>query len=153
MKLNNKGFTIVEVLIVLAIAGAILAAILIAVPALQRNSRNTTLKRSATLLVSSIQEVEAANGGVPPTSWNSNVWKYGSGLTYANQVPSSVSSTITVSTITSLPATFAASNIYIYFSALCSNNTATTTGASASNIAVLYTVETGGINGSGCVQG
>ena len=40
-KKNQSGFTIVEVMIVLAIAGLILAIVFIAVPALQRNSRNT----------------------------------------------------------------------------------------------------------------
>jgi len=53
-KLNNKGFTIVEVLIVLAIAGAILAGILLAVPALQRNSRNTQLKTAANDVLAAI---------------------------------------------------------------------------------------------------
>ena len=55
-KLNNKGFTIVEVLIVLAIAGAILAGILLAVPALQRNSRNTQLKTAANDVVAAISD-------------------------------------------------------------------------------------------------
>jgi len=36
----NQGFTIIEVLIVLAIAGLILAIVFLAVPALQRNTRN-----------------------------------------------------------------------------------------------------------------
>lgn len=39
---NQKGFTIIEVLIVLAIAGLILLIVFLAVPALQRNQRNTT---------------------------------------------------------------------------------------------------------------
>lgn len=38
---NQSGFTIVEVMIVLAIAGLVLGIVFIAVPALQRNSRNT----------------------------------------------------------------------------------------------------------------
>ena len=38
---SQSGFTIVEVMIVLAIAGLVLAIVFIAVPALQRNSRNT----------------------------------------------------------------------------------------------------------------
>ena len=36
---KESGFTIVEVMIVLAIAGLILAIVFIAVPALQRNAR------------------------------------------------------------------------------------------------------------------
>jgi prepilin-type N-terminal cleavage/methylation domain-containing protein len=38
---KNEGFTIIEVLIVLAIAGLILLIVFLAVPALRRNARNT----------------------------------------------------------------------------------------------------------------
>jgi prepilin-type N-terminal cleavage/methylation domain-containing protein len=38
---RQEGFTIIEVMIVLAIAAVILLIVLLAVPALQRNSRNT----------------------------------------------------------------------------------------------------------------
>jgi len=41
---RTEGFTIIEVLIVLAIAGLILLIVFIAVPALQRNARNTQRK-------------------------------------------------------------------------------------------------------------
>jgi prepilin-type N-terminal cleavage/methylation domain-containing protein len=58
-KSDNKGFTIIEVMIVLAIAGLILLIVFLAVPALQRNSRNTQRKSdigrvgsSATTIVS-----------------------------------------------------------------------------------------------------
>jgi prepilin-type N-terminal cleavage/methylation domain-containing protein len=37
LKNNKKGFTIIEVLIVLAIAGVIMVIVFLAVPALQRN--------------------------------------------------------------------------------------------------------------------
>ena len=67
-KLNNKGFTIVEVLIVLAIAGVILATILLAVPALQRNSRNTNSKQAATQVIADITDATSANNGAVPTA-------------------------------------------------------------------------------------
>jgi len=65
-KLNNKGFTIVEVLIVLAIAGAILAAILLAVPALQTNAKNAQLKTAANDVVAAISNSTATNNGAIP---------------------------------------------------------------------------------------
>lgn len=43
-KQSSKGFTIIEVLIVLAIAGLIIAVVLIAIPQLQRNQRNEARK-------------------------------------------------------------------------------------------------------------
>src|SRR5258708_36141034 len=41
---SQKGFTIIEVMIVLVIAGLILLIVFLAVPALQRNARNTHRK-------------------------------------------------------------------------------------------------------------
>ena len=43
---TNKGFTIIEVVLVLAIAGLIFLMVFIALPALQRNQRDTQRKTS-----------------------------------------------------------------------------------------------------------
>ena len=68
-KLNNskqKGFTIIEVMIVLAIAGLIILIVLLAIPALQRNGRNTAIKSDAGALTGAISSfVSNANGCVP----------------------------------------------------------------------------------------
>ena len=45
LKKRNQGFTIIEVMIVLAIAGLIMLIVFLAVPALQRNQRNTARKQ------------------------------------------------------------------------------------------------------------
>ncbi len=50
------GFTIIEVMIVLAIASMILLIVFLAVPALQRNARNTGRKRDAAQLISAVEE-------------------------------------------------------------------------------------------------
>ena len=47
---DQRGFTIIEVLIVLAIAGLIMLIVFLAVPALQRNSRNTQRSNDASLV-------------------------------------------------------------------------------------------------------
>lgn len=66
---NNKGFTIIEVMIVLAIAGLILLIVLLAVPALQRNSRNTQIHNAASTLVGYYNDFSSnSNGGVPAYS-------------------------------------------------------------------------------------
>lgn len=64
-KLSKKteGFTIIEVLIVLAIAGLILLVVFLAVPALQRNSRNTQYRTEASRLLGSAQEQINNNSG------------------------------------------------------------------------------------------
>jgi prepilin-type N-terminal cleavage/methylation domain-containing protein len=52
----QKGFTIIEVLIVLAIAGLIMVIVFLAVPALQRNARNTQRTNDGANIASSISE-------------------------------------------------------------------------------------------------
>jgi len=149
-KLNNKGFTIVEVLIVLAIAGVILATILLAVPALQRNSRNTQVKQAATSLVAGAQESAAANSGKAPTGISAaGAWTQTGGASTTTTVAGGV----TINTAGTVPGTISARTVYPVFGALCLGITATTAGASASNIAVVYAVENGGTPTSACVQG
>ena len=46
-KLKNKGFTIIEVLIVLAIIAVMMLAVFLAVPALNRNLRNNSIESDA----------------------------------------------------------------------------------------------------------
>lgn len=67
---RQEGFTIIEVLIVLAIAGLIILIVFLAVPALQRNSRNTQYKNDASSLISAATEFVNNNGGTLPVSGN-----------------------------------------------------------------------------------
>lgn len=60
---KEQGFTIIEVLIVLAIAGLILLIVFLAVPALQRNSRNTQRKDDIARIGSAVQEYVNNNNG------------------------------------------------------------------------------------------
>ncbi|MYB77290.1 MAG: type II secretion system protein [Chloroflexi bacterium] len=65
---NQAGFTIVEVMIVLAIAGLVLAIVFIAVPALQRNSRNTQRRSDLANLRAQVQTWTSNNGGKIPNA-------------------------------------------------------------------------------------
>jgi prepilin-type N-terminal cleavage/methylation domain-containing protein len=65
---GQKGFTIIEVLIVLAIAGLILLIVFLAVPALQRNSRNTQRKNDVATYAGAVNEFINNNNGVLPTT-------------------------------------------------------------------------------------
>ncbi len=56
LKSKNQGFTIIEVLIVLAIAGLIMLIVFLAVPALQRNSRNNARNSDGSRWVSAVTE-------------------------------------------------------------------------------------------------
>jgi prepilin-type N-terminal cleavage/methylation domain-containing protein len=65
-KSNSEGFTIIEVMIVLAVAALILLIVLLAVPALQRNARNTALKNDASTVSGGITTYESDNSGSTP---------------------------------------------------------------------------------------
>ena len=69
LKLTNSskkyaGFTIIEVLIVLAIAGLIMVVVFLAVPGLQRSQRNTQQRTEANNLLAAAQEIQGNKGGV-----------------------------------------------------------------------------------------
>jgi len=68
LKKNSAGFTIIEVLIVLAIAGLIMLIVFLAVPALQRNSRNTAIRNDASSSLSGANEFVTNNNGSLPTT-------------------------------------------------------------------------------------
>lgn len=69
-KLNkpNRGFTIIEVMIVLAIAGLILAIVFIAVPQLQRNTRDNQRQNVASRLKAELETYASNNQGKYPFS-------------------------------------------------------------------------------------
>lgn len=88
-----KGFTIIEVMIVLAIAGLILLIVFLAVPALQRNGRNTALKNDAGNIAGAISEYRSNNDGGNPAAVSSAGVVSGTGTS----ATAKISSTTTVS--------------------------------------------------------
>ena len=70
LRKKAEGFTIIEVLIVLAIAGLILLIVFLAVPALQRSAKNTQRKTDATAIATAISNFESNNNGQLPDGIN-----------------------------------------------------------------------------------
>lgn len=66
-KRKETGFTIIEVLIVLAIAGLIMVVVFLAVPALQRSGRNNALSTDASNVLTAVGNYSSNNGGTLPT--------------------------------------------------------------------------------------
>jgi prepilin-type N-terminal cleavage/methylation domain-containing protein len=64
LRKKTEGFTIIEVLIVLAIAGLILLIVFLAVPSLQRNQRNNARNNDAARVSSSVTECLANRNGI-----------------------------------------------------------------------------------------
>ncbi len=65
---DQSGFTIIEVLIVLAIAGLIMVVVFLAVPALQRSQRNQSRKTDGNNIISLLDDYVSNNGGALPTA-------------------------------------------------------------------------------------
>ena len=65
-KQAKKGFTIIEVVLVLAIAGLIFLMVFIALPALQRSQRNTRRRQDMARILSALNDYQANNNGQMP---------------------------------------------------------------------------------------
>jgi len=65
---KDKGFTIIEVVLVLAIAGLIFLMVFIALPALQRGQRDTARKSDVGSISSAVTSYTANNRGTFPTT-------------------------------------------------------------------------------------
>ena len=63
MKKTEKGFTIIEVALVLAIGALIFLVVFLAVPALQRNQRNDARKRDISNVVEAVSDYNSNNPG------------------------------------------------------------------------------------------
>ncbi len=61
--LAKKGFTIIEVVLVLAIAGLIFLMVFLALPALQRSQRDTQRKQDVAMVVTALHNWKANNKG------------------------------------------------------------------------------------------
>ncbi|MDO8336357.1 MAG: type II secretion system protein [Candidatus Saccharibacteria bacterium] len=63
---NKNGFTIIEVVLVLAIAALIFLMVFIALPALQRNQRDTQRRQDVSRVTSQIEQYRTNNRGKIP---------------------------------------------------------------------------------------
>ncbi len=147
-KLQNKekGFTIIEVLIVLAIAGLIVLIVFLAVPALQRNSRNTQRKNDVGAIGGALTEfVNNNNGAIPANCTGSGCVFGGNAKASLYDTSSATQFTFTNQASPTAPAAVAAVDVLkIYNNAKCNGNTPSAANATKRSIIALYAVETGG---------
>ncbi len=143
---KEKGFTIIEVVLVLAIAGLIFLMVFIALPALQRSQRDTQRKNDLSRLNTALSSYQSNNRGALPTdaaSWTSFVTRYVTvnGDTFVD--PSGTN--YNLSTTASLPTSFNASTpvIRATVGATC-NGENITTGQGARKVAFQMKLEGSG---------
>lgn len=72
----KKGFTIIEVVLVLAIAGLIFLMVFVALPALQRSQRDTQRRDDMARFLSQINQYQANNSGNVPDDYADFITKY-----------------------------------------------------------------------------
>lgn len=140
-KRKEEGFTIIEVLIVLAIAGLILLVVFLAVPALQRNSRNTQRKNDVAAILGGVSEYINNNGGQSPTALDQFCPNVKLGFYTAASCADITFTANSGSTVTAV-----GDRVFVKTGAKCSGGNFTATNATSRNIAAVYGVETGGGN-------
>lgn len=75
--MSKRGFTVIEIVLVLAIAGLVFAMVFIAFPALRRSRRDTQRRDDYAILQSQIIVKYSDNGGIVPNADVLNTIKVG----------------------------------------------------------------------------
>lgn len=141
---NQRGFTIIEVLIVLAIVGLIMVVVFLAVPALNRNAHNSQYKTEASNLLGAYHEVSNNKGGSALTASAD-----GSGDALSVEEAANVKTLTNVSIVVAgatapSPTPAIGAGVFVV-GAKCSamnSNATTITGANSRNVAFVYQIET-----------
>lgn len=147
LKNKAKGFTIIEVVLVLAIAGLIFLMVFIALPALQRGQRDTQRKQDLSRAQTKINDYQSNNRNTLPTDFAAFTDKYlkAGGDTFND--PSGADYVFTASDIAAaVPANFidAQNTIYYTTKATCGVDGALVP-AGALKIALRMKLEGGGV--------
>ena len=152
---SKSGFTIIEVVLVLAIAGLIFLMVFVALPGLQRSRRDTQRREDMGRFMSQLTQYSSNNRGKVPASqdeWNQFSKDYlrrttGTGANEKDQEEFSDPSTGTYTIVyNSTWTTATAANlgtIYVYAGAYCDGTTVVAE-SSARRVAALLKLETGG---------
>lgn len=157
---RERGFTIIETLIVLAIAGLILLIVFLAIPALQRNSRNNERKQDAQAVLEAVSRYALSHGGnfvdcghdsTGSCMGNGNLLQY-SNISYYHDNDQVVVRSLPPST--NAPAPTDKEVIYVYNHQKCAlgGARATAQGAGYSDVVALYALETANSTAWRCQQ-
>lgn len=160
-KSQKNGFTIIEVVLVLAIAGLIFLMVFVALPALQRSQRDTQRRDDMARFLSQLSQRQANNRNRVPSTlseWNNFITQYleanNDTFTDPNGTDYTVAALCTSSNATGACAPDSAltweenkNNIYVYASAKCSSDNSENVewlNDSSNQIAIRYKLEGAG---------
>lgn len=142
---NKHGFTIIEVVLVLAIAGLIFLMVFVALPALQRSQRDTQRRNDMSRVASALTNWQTNhNNGLPDSGEAATLISgYLDGANFKD--PSGTNYIINISQLSSNGTKSSSSNptIEIAVNAYCDGETAKYK-AGSSNFAILYKLEGSG---------
>lgn len=132
VKTNQKGFTLVEIVIVLAIGALVIAGILIAVAGAQQSRRDTQRKEDTAALLAAVEQRASNNGGVYATGMVTGFGRQDprNGVNYTADNAAPVNNTTTA-------------KFQIITDNQCGANGALTATVGARNLAVRYQLENG----------
>jgi len=160
---ERDGFTIIEVMIVLAIAGLIMVVVFLAVPALQRSSRNTSRKTDVNNILSSISTYQSNSGGSLLSSSNFTStgalgdWRpsyYASAAVFLQTALASAPTTVSAPGTTGSATVVTTDDVVIVQGAVCgATPSAAPVAGSARSIVAIYAIETSSGNGQYMCQG
>jgi len=151
MPRRKHGFTIIEVSLVLAIAGLILVMAFVALPALQRQSRDAKRKEDTALFLQALKKYQQNNRGSLPKeeNWSDFYDKYlgedflnPDGKSYTFKILQKSPWEITKQAIEETDFASRQFDLYIFLSATCKNGEPTASNNSR-NLAIVTKLETG----------
>jgi len=136
---KSKGFTIIEVVLVLAIAALIFLIVFLAVPALQRSQRDTQRRTDAGRLLTYLSNYQSNNrGALPDTGAKQTAFK----TNYAKELTSPTTGNPYVLNFTATPSGDF-STMIIALGSKCDGDSGFVSAASR-NVAVRVALESGG---------
>ena len=156
---TKRGFTIIEVVLVLAIAGLIFLMVFIALPALQRSQRDTQRRDDMARFIAQLSQYQANNKGKVPgasasayTTFINNYLKAGgdtfddpsSGKAYVIKGVTNCTSAATCTQKSGTSSDTEVGNIFVYANATC-NGEAPSYTKGANKIAVTIKLEGAGV--------
>ena len=151
---NKRGFTIIEVTLVLAIAGLIFLMVFVALPALQRGQRDARRRDDILTFLENVKKYQTNNrGGLPAdkSAWNNFFTKYlgdnfvdPSGTKYVLDVQNCNSSKgIKCSNLPNLSTMDY--KLHVYERAKCEGGDSVVGASNPRTVAVLYRLEGAGV--------
>lgn len=164
---KQQGFTIIEVLIVLAIAGLIMLVVFLAVPALQRNQRNSGRRTDASRIAAAANDFVTNSNGTTPSSAvhaqsisdsagtlsNLGTLAGVAGGTCAAGDMAAASLTICNANAVSAFTAIANDGVVLATNARCSGNAGVSASGNAREMAIVFTIETTTANRTfGCIN-